>query len=59
MNASLAHNIVKATAPRTNSLRWPGKQLRRDTDRMLRDIAYVLQLTRRVKEQIAIQPPTS
>ncbi len=35
-----------------NPLHRPGRQLRMETEAALRDMAFVLQLTQRVKEQI-------
>jgi hypothetical protein len=52
MNATFVHNIAKATSAKTNPLHRPGKRLRAETEVMLRDMAYVLQLTRRVREQM-------
>jgi hypothetical protein len=37
---------------KTNPLHRPGRQLRQEAETMLRDMAYVLQLTGQIKEQI-------
>jgi hypothetical protein len=37
-----------------NPLHRPARQMRRQTEECLRDIAYVLQLTRQVKDQILV-----
>jgi len=51
MNTSIG-KITKMTCTKTNPLHRPGKQLRAETESVLRDMAYVLNLTRRVKEQM-------
>ena len=50
MNPSFAN--ADTNPNKMNPLHRPAKQLRDRTETMLRDMAYVLQLTRQVKEQI-------
>jgi hypothetical protein len=53
MNRILSHNrITRPEAPADNPYYRPTKQLRADAETALREMAYVLHLTRRVKESI-------
>jgi hypothetical protein len=50
------------TAPRTESIRQLPRRkdtLRKETDRMLGDIAYVLHLTQKVKQAILEEEPVA
>jgi hypothetical protein len=57
MNASLVHNPVKVPSVKSNLLHRPGKQLRKEIEATLRDIAYVLHLTRQIKESLLCDMP--
>jgi hypothetical protein len=52
MNATNLHNRIKTIAAKNQILHVPGRRLRLETERFLRDMAYVMHLTSRVKEQI-------
>jgi hypothetical protein len=53
MNRLKFHNEVMQDKA-INPLHRPARQLRLQTEECLRDIAYVLQLTRRIKDQILV-----
>ncbi|HWY86830.1 MAG TPA: hypothetical protein VNX28_08900 [Gemmataceae bacterium] len=55
MNRAIFHNRPDETFVSVNPLHRPARQLRQETDSMLRDMAYVLELTRRVKEQLRVR----
>jgi hypothetical protein len=48
MNRAFTYEALR----KTNPLHRPARQLRKEAADVLREVAYVLQLTRRVKEQI-------
>ena len=50
MNRALFHIFAKDN--NANPLHRPARQLRQESESMLKDMAYVLELTRRVKEEI-------
>jgi hypothetical protein len=52
MNRTSFHRGPDETFVSVNPLHRPARQLRVETELMLRDMAYVLELTRRVKEQL-------
>jgi hypothetical protein len=52
MNRIIFHRRPDETFVRSNPLHRPGKQLRLETEAMLREMGYVLELTRRIKEQL-------
>jgi len=52
MNRIFNNNSASVPSINNNPMHRPGRQLRQETETMLRDLAYVLQLTRRVKEEI-------
>jgi hypothetical protein len=52
MNRPIFHRRPDETFVSVNPLHRPARQLRQETESMLRDMAYVLELTRRVKGQL-------
>jgi hypothetical protein len=52
MNRTFSFVPIKVVPAKTNPLHRPAKRLRQETESLLRDMAYVLQLARRVREQI-------
>lgn len=52
MNRIFPRTSAKHAGTPANPLHRPGQQLRHETERALRDMAFVLHLTRKVKEQI-------
>jgi hypothetical protein len=52
INDRLIKNRLKQPAVETHPLYRPTKRLRQDADALLREMAYVLHLVRKVKEQV-------
>ncbi len=52
MNRIFTDRLTNQNSANMNPLHRPARRLRQETEGTLREVAYVLQLTRRVKEQI-------
>lgn len=52
MNRIFTNKYINDKAAPINPLHRPAKQFRVETERALRDMAFVLHLTRKVKDQI-------
>jgi hypothetical protein len=52
MSLTCLDDCADETVIKNSPSRRPGQELRMETEAMLRDMAYVLRLTRQIKEQI-------
>jgi hypothetical protein len=59
MNATYFHNRISELNDNSNALHMPARHMRQQTEQVLRDMAYVLHLTSRVKQQMREDAPKS